>query len=261
MAKMSLTKESGLGFFERWFAKRPKPSDPSRLNRAKAANDAIDYVFKGGDGDLEIDGLRVWLHYVDGADQPSERWVQLRRIHAWNNCQYLEGFCELRNEPRTFRLDGIVDVADSSGEIYEPVEFFAPYFRNPDGRTRHVIARIGDELRLLAFIASADGVLGRKEVNLIMRIAEIRANDMGIELTTAQLADLRRWAKAQDPDAQAMKAAIARMAKTGNSGDYEEVWSLVEIICEADGKVKPEEIEALREIRAAMDEEFAAYSG
>lgn len=54
-----------------------------------------------------------------------------------------------------------------------------------------------------------------------------------------------------------MQSALGRMARN-NSGDYEEIWSLVEIIAEADGKIANQEIEALQKIKAAMDLEFAA---
>lgn len=174
---------------------------------------------------------------------------------------------------RSFKIDRILEVVDPDGEVQDVQEFFAPFIERhpgrsagpdrhtPFGRALHIIDRLGDELRLLAFVAEVDGKFGQKEAKMIMRIAEMRASDMGLDLNSAQIGDLRRWTKSQKPDLHGMQAAIARMAKTGNSGDYDEVWSLVEIVAESDGKIKPEELEALRSIRAAMDVEFLAARG
>lgn len=257
-----------MSFFDNWFADRPKPSDGGLGNSAQSAADASDFGTEDASRDTHLDGLRLWLKYQDTEGNKSERWVQVYRVESRQYADYLVAYCELRDQIRTFRLDRIAEVVDGHGEVHDPLEFFAPYIKRPEGRSAgpdrhtpfgralHIIERMGDELRLLAFVAEADGSFGHKEANLIMRVAELRASDFGLELKRAELGDLRRWTKAQGPDATAMKAAIARMAKTGHSGDYEEVWSLVEIICEADGKIKPEEMVALQQIRTAMDEEF-----
>lgn len=260
-----------MGFFDDWFRRRGPPDDAGKPNTSEAGSDAGDFNTEDISRDSIFDGWRIWISYADTEGKRSERWVRVYRVECRQFSDYLVGHCELRDETRTFRIDRIIDVADAGGEVHDPDEFFAPYIKRPPGRSAgpdrhtpfgralHIIDRLGDELRLLAFVAEADGKMANKEANLIMRIAEMRASDLGIDLKKSEIVDLRRWMKSQRPDALTMQSALGRMARS-KSGDYGEVWSLVEIIAEADGKIANQEIEALHKIKAAMDLEFAAAS-
>jgi tellurite resistance protein len=259
-------------FFEDWFSKRPRSSSGEHPNSSKSSHDSSDYFSTDSSRDKILDGLRLWLKYVDTEGQASERWVQVYRIECRQFADYLVAYCELRDDIRTFRLDRIVELADPDGELHVPQDFFAPYISRPSrqsteadkhtpfGRALHVVDRLGDEMRLLAFVAEADGRFANKEANTVMRIVELRANDLGINLKKAELADLRRWLKSQKPDALTMTAAVSRMAMTGFSGNYDEIWSLVEIVAESDGKLDPREIVTLDKIKEAIAAEFRIAS-
>jgi tellurite resistance protein len=256
-----------MGFFEDFFTRAGAPSDAGKPNTAESDSDGLDAFVESDARDPRFDGWRIWISYMDLDNKRSNRWVRVYRVEARDFGDYLIGHCELRNETRAFRIDRIAAVADASGELHETDEFFEPYIDAPErpatgpdkstpfGRALHIIDRLGDELRLLAFIAEADGRMGREEAGIIMRIAEMRARDIGLDLSKAEIVDLKRWLKAQHPDALAMQAAIRRMAGMGASG-YHDVWSLVEIVAEADGALSPQETSALRNIKAAMDWEF-----
>lgn len=257
-----------MGLFGDWFKGR-KSNNHGKENFSTSDSDASDYETRDDTRNSRHDGWRIHIEYADIEGALSARWVRVYRLETRQFADYLVGHCELRGETRTFRLDRIKSLADANGELHEPRDFFAPYLEYPAGRSAgadrhtpfgralHIIDRIGDEMRLLAFVAEADGKIGNKEANLIMRIVELRASDIGFELKKSEIVDLRRWMKLQRPDENTMHAAISRMARS-NSDSYDEVWSLVEIIAEADGKIAPAELEALRSIRSAMDAEYTA---
>jgi DNA polymerase-3 subunit epsilon len=51
---------------------------------------------------------RLFIHYVDGKGEPSERWITPRQVLARNDYLYLVAHCHLRDDERSFRLDRIV---------------------------------------------------------------------------------------------------------------------------------------------------------
>jgi DNA polymerase III epsilon subunit family exonuclease len=53
---------------------------------------------------------RLFIHYVDGKGNASERWITPRQVLAQNDYLYLVAHCHLREEERHFRLDRIVDM-------------------------------------------------------------------------------------------------------------------------------------------------------
>ncbi len=55
-------------------------------------------------------GKRLYLAYVDGKGEKTERWVTPQEITANGDTLYLVAFCHLRDEVRQFRLDRIVEM-------------------------------------------------------------------------------------------------------------------------------------------------------
>jgi DNA polymerase III epsilon subunit-like protein len=55
-------------------------------------------------------GKRLFLVYVDGSGARTERWVTPEEVTFLGRTPCLVGFCHLRQEQRTFRLDRIVEV-------------------------------------------------------------------------------------------------------------------------------------------------------
>jgi DNA polymerase-3 subunit epsilon len=55
-------------------------------------------------------GKRLYLAYVDGKGEKTERWVTPQEITANGDTLYLVAFCHLRDEIRQFRLDRIIEM-------------------------------------------------------------------------------------------------------------------------------------------------------
>ncbi len=144
-----------------------------------------------------------------------------RIVHAEDGDRLL-AYCYRRRSDRTFLLDRIIEAANhGSGECIPDLRaFFAPYqetageLSDDHGTTRKVLTEIGDELRILAFIAKADMSLHRAEDQVTLMFVRHRAEDLRHEV----------------------------------SANYDHAK-----VMEADGTVLPEELDRLHELAQAVD--------
>lgn len=207
-------------------------------------------------------GSRFGLIYKDADGHVSRRVVQISSVNA----DELSGHCELRDAYRTFFIDRIEALVDTrTGEIFEDSDDLLALLQAGDieiGQAPEIsssglekgvrlIEEIGDELRVLMFVAESDGKFARAEEEILLKYSKIRGEEVSIELSGADLAVLRKWMRAQRPNQQVIEASISRLADRGVS-ELESVWEVAEILIEADGVVDPGEITALSAIREAL---------
>jgi len=50
---------------------------------------------------------RLFIRYIDGRGEASERWITPRQVRAFDDYLYLVSYCHLRDAERSFRLDRI----------------------------------------------------------------------------------------------------------------------------------------------------------
>lgn len=75
------------------------------------------------------DGYSVKIVYDKSGDkQLNDRLVDPYRIIYWNNKWYLIGFCHLRNEMRSFRVDRIKSLVPTDNKFGQPENFSASHF-------------------------------------------------------------------------------------------------------------------------------------
>ncbi|KGR76173.1 helix-turn-helix transcriptional regulator [Ureibacillus sinduriensis] len=75
------------------------------------------------------DGYSVKIHYdKSGEKQLKFRLVDPYRIIYWNNKWYVIGFCHLRNEIRSFRVDRIESLMPTENKFEQPENFSASDF-------------------------------------------------------------------------------------------------------------------------------------
>jgi len=53
---------------------------------------------------------RIFIRYIDGDGNESERWITPKQVTGLSDYVYLQAHCHLRNAERNFRLDRIVEV-------------------------------------------------------------------------------------------------------------------------------------------------------
>ena len=52
----------------------------------------------------------MFIRYVDGKENVSERWITPKGVTGLQDYVYLQAYCHLREDERSFRLDRIVEV-------------------------------------------------------------------------------------------------------------------------------------------------------
>jgi len=61
-------------------------------------------------GEAIYSNKRMFIRYVDGDGEETERWITPRQVMGLKDYVYLQAYCHLRNDERNFRLDRIVEV-------------------------------------------------------------------------------------------------------------------------------------------------------
>ena len=122
-------------------------------------------------------------------------------------------------------------------------------------RSRKLIEAISDELIVLIYASKSDNKLGRFEHDILSKYAELRAQDLRISLDGDEVAELRRWCKAQDPGSEEAEAAIMRLAERPQA-DAEGLWEMIEIVLTIDGKITMGEKAAAAELAGYIDQAF-----
>lgn len=215
--------------------------------------------------DFALAGMRVGIAYKDERGSRSKRIIRLRRLDAGEYASYLHAFCELRRDERTFRLDRIDVLYDpSTGEILgNPDQFFGPYIerslleeertteRSRFRRAWAAIEALRDELAVLILVARADGRFVKAEQNMMLKYASERARELAVELNDEAQVVLLNWIKTQDPSEPEARIAIRNLARRPDA--LESIWEVSELIAEADGKVREQEVTTFREVRAAIE--------
>lgn len=240
---------------------------------AYAGDDPADMTAgEPADTDFALAGMRVGIAYKDERGLRSKRVIRLKRLDAGEYASYLHAFCELRKDERTFRLDRIEVLYDpSTGEILgNPEHFFGPYIerslleeertteRSRFRRAWSAIEILRDELAVLILVARADGRFVKAEQNMLLKYASERAKELAVELNDEAQVVLLNWIKTQDPSEPEARIAVRNLARKPDA--LESIWEVSELIAEADGKVREQEVTAFREVRAAIESIVAEES-
>lgn len=61
-------------------------------------------------GEAIYSGRRIFIDYMDGDGERTERWITPRQVLGLSDYIYLQAYCHLRNAERSFRLDRIVEL-------------------------------------------------------------------------------------------------------------------------------------------------------
>ena len=61
-------------------------------------------------GEAIYGGKRMFIHYVDGEGEETQRWITPKQVMGLSDYVYLQAYCHLRKAERNFRLDRIIDV-------------------------------------------------------------------------------------------------------------------------------------------------------
>lgn len=194
----------------------------------------------------------ISFDYTDANGRQSHRVVSVRSAGGWGDTHIIIGHCHTRNATRTFRLDRIASCRNA--RTGEPIpDLFAYLHAIYDASPERAIERLRSEhwdvLKVLLYIAKADGFVRKAERALIHQTARTVARDDRLAEKTIDtlLRDLGT------PSKQAFKVAAGRLAKL--DGDTKAlVFETARKMVATESTVAAEEQDALD----YLDKRFAA---
>lgn len=243
----------------------PEPAtEPKHLGDAALHESDSADMHAAGEAEPEtvLDGIRLEIGYVDAEGRRTNRLVTCKRLVHGEDGDRLQAFCHTRRTDRTFLLDRIAEAANhSTGRRIEDIRaFFTPFAEQAGeldedhGATRKVLVAVGDELRILAFIAKADETLHQAEDNLISVFVRSRAESLGHEVAgNYDHARVMDWFRHQMPDIEVIERSVLRVAKRSEA-ELGHIWEIAAKVMEADGTVSPNELDRLHALAHAVDQ-------
>lgn len=240
---------------------------PGFAARADAHIDSADMMLTGEpEPEPLLEGTTVGITYEDLAGNVSERLVNSIRLVDNPDGRFLWAYCHLRNDFRAFRLDRIRQIRDykTGAHTDNAAAFFKPFVLEPehgdtshseyDSRTtREVLGLIGDELRILAFVAMADRHFDVREETLISEFIRARAGQLGgYTVENYDHQQVVDWMRAQKPSFAGLERAVERLSLRGE-WELRALWDLSKDIVEADEHVDADEIRAMDDLYNAID--------
>lgn len=196
---------------------------------------------------------RLAIKYTDGNGSPSERTVRVRSFDPALYGGTMIGHCELRNDTRAFRFDRIREAVDTdTGEVVSDVGDYLQqrYDASPE-RSRDTLREDYRQLlRVLFYVAKADGQYRREEKEVVRRYLRSIVNDPRVsdELIDGLFQDL------EVPTLPAFKRALGKVL----SEQLVEPASLKNVcheIVATQQKVSPGEKEALEYLERRISRE------
>jgi hypothetical protein len=213
-----------------------------------------------------LDGLSIGITYEDLDGNLSERLVNCIKLMDTPEGRVLWAYCHLRTDFRAFALDRIRQIRDyrTGAQTPDPEAFFAPFLaragyeqkmqtESETRATREVLGLVGDELRILMFVALADRHFDRSEEELISEFIRRRARQLGTQVfETYDHERVLDWMRGQVPTFDVLERAVHRLLGRGE-WELRALWDLSKDIVHADEHVDPAEVQAMDDLYNAID--------
>jgi tellurite resistance protein len=224
-----------------------------------------------------VEGILVSFKYRDASDNPSRRMLLCWRCYEEYNALYVRGYCTLREALRTFRPDRMTSLRELRGgtSISDPVAYFEQFVtadravgraaadataqatqaaREAAAARRQLAYNARTDciagLRILAYIALADGVRTEEERNIERSFVESRLALRGYKpdaTLTDAMVDIAKGLAAPD---SSFKTAVRAIKTEPAYGKL--VLDCAERLAAVDGAINPTEQAALDRLRKAM---------
>lgn len=192
--------------------------------------------------------VHVHLIYKDGNGLRTRRTVNIKAF-ATDGEGSFSAQCLMRNAHRTFLFDRVEQAIDhSTGEIINNLHqwLLTRYNNTPQGKASNIALDNLDLLKVLLYVAKADGRMTAAEIAVISTAAsEITGTDMDVEATKCALNML------PTPSISGFKQAFGRLAN--NKPDIAtKAMKAVQGLVNTEKKIHPSEQEALDYIYKKM---------
>lgn len=207
-----------------------------------------------------ISGFACFILYRSASGAETFRSITCHRIEVTDGSFVIRALCHKREQPRAFRVDRILEVADfQTGEVLGDGQYFERFVEggtvafqaNDWGLSRSQKSALISGLNALAFMAKVDGQWHPLESDVVE--AYVRStwhrkewpNDPPLESIVAHA---RRLA----PDAETFFAALKALSKS--DGSRRLIVQSLHALASADGVITDEEFQALCDMEDYLEE-------
>ena len=209
----------------------------------------IDYYWDEDYGLVPIK-VKFRLTYQDAKKQITKRTIN---ISEYDGSAYINAYCELRKDYRTFRIDRIQEaVVEETGEVVDdlPGYLLNLYKQSPEYIISLIIDTYYDIFRVLLYIGKADGQLRRPEREIICATVRSIAKNK-----TLKYDDINNFInKLEIPTMHGFKLAFGRICKT-YPNQTPRIYAIAKKIVDTQKTVHPHEKEALSYMMRKMQKE------
>ena len=215
---------------------------------------------------IEItEGVTIMIEYRDGAGTWSRRPVTITGLNIEIDTTYLETWCHMREDERTFRVDRIESIVDEAGEVHEdapryleerlglpPGTIILPRSRARHGRSREdawalLRRNVRPQAILFAALARASGVMRPEEVAFALAHCVEIAEARGLLFGDDEIEKLEAYIRRERPDAVRIETAIEGMLVCTPAEIHGFLDAALDLI-RADGRRAPQEVALLNRI-------------
>lgn len=133
----------------------------------------------------------VVISYTDGNGNQTKRSVDIRSFEPSRLNGLVIGHCQLRDETRTFRYDRISDCVDAeTGEVIPDlrVALENEYSSTPAAVATSLADEFQDLLKILFYVAKADGVMRAAEVIVMVQACRNVTGNQSLDAATIKAA-------------------------------------------------------------------------
>ncbi len=193
---------------------------------------------------------RLEIAYIDSKGSESNRIIN---ISGYDGSAYLRGFCELREEQRTFRIDRIKNAIDiETGALIEnvPVYLLEKYKQSPEYKLSYIFEKHSNIIKVLLYIGKADGQLRAKEKQIICSVIKSILKDKNLPDNEI----IKFLSKMKVPSLHGFKLAFGQVCKIYPK-QTKKVYEIAKKIIDTQKKVHHNEREALDYMLKKMKKE------
>ncbi len=173
--------------------------------------DAWEGSFGDATAPIEV-SAHLQIDYTDGDGKSTTRSVKVKKFDEMLSGGMVIGFCELRRATRTFRIDRISECMDlETGESISSVRDFLinKFEASPERVIDTIELEFSDVLKILYFVAKADGQFKKEEANVIAEYLRKLVSDDRVNFKMVDKV-LRSY---DVPSLQSFKLAVGRVMK------------------------------------------------
>lgn len=209
----------------------------------------------------EIEGVALGLEYANASGEVSARRVIARRVSPGaGELFYLEGWCLLRKDWRTFRSDRMLKLMlpPAWTSVADPTNFLRTYLPKRATEAR-AAARTNprllcrDGLTVLLYVARSDGgVLPAAERDIIKKYVGAVFQRAGLTPSDGVTANVAAYAETLYPSAESMEACLSRLER--DPGALDLLVPHLTALIKADGTYSQQEQQAVATLVRAIEE-------